>query len=298
MLDAAMLDALDEVARAVRGRDSAVFGGIQLVLCGDFFQLPPVRRGEESGSDADGAHCYAFGARCWSEAKLAVVNLTQPFRQSDDPAFFRLLNTIRLGKLDADAEAVLRRCESARTPPAQPPPGAPPAIVPTRLHTHRADVERENVLALADLPGEAESYAAEDSGGGGAGDAAQRLAAAGCRARATLRLKVGAQVMLLRAVAPRAGLVNGARGVVVSFTPDAAVRVRLCLAATGAASAPLASIRSSDARSSPLSACLWCASPAAAPPRCAACASPPPAARGCSCRLTWHGRCPCTRRRA
>ena len=105
MLDAALLDALDEVARAVRGRDAACFGGIQLVLCGDFFQLPPVRRGAD-GDDADAdvaTHCYAFGARAWAEAKLATVELREPFRQSDDPAFFRLLNTIRRGQLDAAA---------------------------------------------------------------------------------------------------------------------------------------------------------------------------------------------------
>ena len=224
MLDAALMDALDEVARAVRGRDASCFGGIQLVLCGDFFQLPPVRRGED---DADAksstVHCFAFGSRAWDEAKLATVELTEPFRQSDDPAFFRLLNSIRLGRLDGAAEATLRRCEAAPSAPLQAA-GAPLAIVHTRLHTHRADVERENVLALAELPGEPEVFNAEDSGGGGAGDASSRLASAGCRARATLRLKVGAQVMLLRAVAPRAGLVNGARGVVTSFTNDAAVR--------------------------------------------------------------------------
>jgi ATP-dependent DNA helicase PIF1 len=256
MLDGALMDALDEVARAVRGRDSVCFGGIQLVLCGDFFQLPPVRRGEDD-ADADDAtahHCYAFGANAWAEAKLAVVQLTQPYRQSDDPAFFRLLNTIRRGQLDAAAEATLKRCE-ASLPVAQPE-GGGPAIVPTRLHTHRADVERENVLALAELTGEGQSYAAEDSGGGGAGDATTRLAAAGCRARATLRLKVGAQVMLLRAVAPRAGLVNGARGVVVSFTQDAAVRssAAICLCSLHADAHALPRINSG---------CRWCASRAA-----------------------------------
>jgi len=224
MLDAALMDALDEIARAVRGRDAVCFGGIQLVLCGDFFQLPPVRRGDDENAESSTVHCYAFGSRAWDEAKLATVELTEPFRQSDDPIFFSLLNSIRLGRLDAAAEATLRRCEAAPGAALQAA-GGGPAIVPTRLHTHRADVERENVLALAELPGEPEIFTAEDSGGGGVGEASSRLTSAGCRARATLRLKVGAQVMLLRAVAPRAGLVNGARGVVTSFTNDAAVRV-------------------------------------------------------------------------
>lgn len=122
MLDARLFDALDGIAREarahsphartvravrafltlpycfliaslsftqVRGR-SAPFGGIQLLLCGDFFQLPPVCR---EGAHASGG-AFAFAAAAWRDAKLGCVELREPFRQSD-PAFFRLLNAVR-----------------------------------------------------------------------------------------------------------------------------------------------------------------------------------------------------------
>ncbi len=122
MLDARLFDALDTIAREarahtahartlravravmalltlpyrfslssvqVRGR-SAPFGGIQLLLCGDFFQLPPVCR---EGANASGG-AFAFAAAAWREAKLGCVELREPFRQSD-PDFFRLLNAVR-----------------------------------------------------------------------------------------------------------------------------------------------------------------------------------------------------------
>lgn len=123
--------------------------------------------------------------------------------------------------------------------PSQAPPPAAGGIVHTRIVTHRADVERQNILALADLPGEAHVFDAEDADAGGAcarpaalspqaaakakEALAQRLSLL-CPAPARLRLKVGAQVLLLRSVAPARGLVNGARGVVTAFAEDGSVR--------------------------------------------------------------------------
>jgi hypothetical protein len=141
------------------------------------------------------------------------------------------------GELDAEAEAALEARCVLKPPP--PPPGsqAPPhaagaadasGIIHTKLYTHRADVERENVLALAELSGDAVVFDAEDVAGAGgapvasAAELATRLSAC-VPAPPRLRLKRGAQVMLLRSVAPAAGLVNGARGVVTGF--DEAVRV-------------------------------------------------------------------------
>jgi hypothetical protein len=75
----------------VRGKDAA-FGGIQLVFCGDFFQLPPVCR---DGGGAAPSSAFAFSAAAWVDAKFATVELREPFRQTD-PAFFRVLNAVRM----------------------------------------------------------------------------------------------------------------------------------------------------------------------------------------------------------
>ena len=87
MLDGGLFDKLEQLARKVR-RSDAPFGGLQLVLCGDFFQLPPVAR--------EGFR-FAFEAECWARCVPQLVELTTVFRQSD-PAFVAALNEVRLGR--------------------------------------------------------------------------------------------------------------------------------------------------------------------------------------------------------
>jgi hypothetical protein len=91
MLGESLFDLLDYIGRSVRcpgDRHAKPFGGLQLILCGDFFQLPPVQAR------------YAFLAKSWEEAGLekGTVVLRQPHRQQNDPAFARLLNELRLGE--------------------------------------------------------------------------------------------------------------------------------------------------------------------------------------------------------
>ena len=74
MLEAELFDKLDGVARAVRGCDQP-FGGIQVILVGDFFQLPPV-------SVSQGG-CFLFAARCWAALVKHTVVLGVIYRQSD-----------------------------------------------------------------------------------------------------------------------------------------------------------------------------------------------------------------------
>lgn len=76
MLDGRLFDTLEAIARAVRGT-SAPFGGIQLVLCGDFFQLPPVAKGREGMA----ARRFLFEAASWGRCVQRVAVLTRVFRQ-------------------------------------------------------------------------------------------------------------------------------------------------------------------------------------------------------------------------
>ena len=87
MLDASFFEKLEAVARRVRNNQKP-FGGLQLILCGDFFQLPPVAR--------EGFR-FAFEAECWARCVPQLVELTTVFRQSD-PAFVAALNEVRLGR--------------------------------------------------------------------------------------------------------------------------------------------------------------------------------------------------------
>ena len=87
MLDGGLFDKLDELGRRLLETDR-VFGGIQLILCGDFFQLPPV------GLVRDRLK-FLFEARSWSAAAKHTVLLTAVFRQTDG-SFVELLNEMRV----------------------------------------------------------------------------------------------------------------------------------------------------------------------------------------------------------
>lgn len=194
-----LLDALDQGGR--RALDAAKpFGGVQMIFCGDFLQLPPV----------DGRWCFESAA--WRATVNDVFELTQPFRQQSDSAFFNALNDIRVGRNVQAAVATLTRADSNETDNDDDDDSH--RVKPTRLHCLKRDVEQDNEAELAKLPGEAREFRATDSG-----DAAVlRHASSWTSSPASLTLKVGAQVVLLRNVCVRRGLVNGARGVVVRFS--------------------------------------------------------------------------------
>ncbi|XP_037079356.1 ATP-dependent DNA helicase PIF1-like [Pollicipes pollicipes] len=178
MVDADFFQKLESVARQVRGNDSP-FGGIQLVLCGDFLQLPPVLRGGGGGR-------FCFESEAWSRCVDVTMELREIHRQ-DDPEFIRILRNVRVGRCsEEDARRLSATAKNTMN--------LPEGIAATRLCTHRADVDQINAHQLNALTGRLREYCAEDS-----------------------RLRPGAQVMLTKNLDVRAGLVNGARGVVVGF---------------------------------------------------------------------------------
>lgn len=82
-----------QVARKVRKNDKP-FGGIQLILCGDFFQLPPVKKplpGEKKTSPR-----FCFQTKAWRNCMLNTFELKRVHRQTDD-RFISILNKIRIG---------------------------------------------------------------------------------------------------------------------------------------------------------------------------------------------------------
>ena len=90
MVDADLFDKLESIARIVRS-NGRPFGGIQLVITGDFFQLPPV---PENGRMAK----FAFDAATWNTSIEHTIGLTKVYRQKD-PVFANMLNEMRVGKL-------------------------------------------------------------------------------------------------------------------------------------------------------------------------------------------------------
>ena len=88
MLHKNQLDMVNQVFQFVRNNNRA-FGGIQLILTGDFFQLPPISKLEETTKQK-----FAFMSKAWLQADLVICYLTDQFRQSRDSLWF-ILEQIR-----------------------------------------------------------------------------------------------------------------------------------------------------------------------------------------------------------
>uniref|UniRef100_H0VBU4 ATP-dependent DNA helicase PIF1 n=1 Tax=Cavia porcellus TaxID=10141 RepID=H0VBU4_CAVPO len=198
MVEADLFDKLEAVARAVRQQQKP-FGGIQLIICGDFLQLPPVTKGSQPPR-------FCFQARSWRRCVPVSLELTEVWRQAD-PTFISLLQAVRVGRCSDEVTQQLRATAAHKV--------GRDGIVATRLCTHQDDVALTNERQLQELPGEVHSFKALDSHP----ELAQTLDAQ-CPVSQLLQLKLGAQVMLVKNLAVSRGLVNGARGVVVGFEAE------------------------------------------------------------------------------
>ena len=207
MLDSNLLDALDAIGRAVRGDAGRAFGGLQLVFCGDFFQLPPVSLGQYGAR-------FAFQSNAWRAAAVRTVELRTIVRQQGDQSFIGLLAPIRVGVCSDGASAALAACHLDVKP--LPDDG----ILPTKLYCKNHNVDDENALRLAALGGAATSFPAVDAFRGGHApdtESAKRLLEmVEKKAVGELRLKLGAQVLLTKNM-PDRNLVNGSRGIVLRY---------------------------------------------------------------------------------
>ena len=212
MLDDKLFEKLSAVGSAVRRRSSA-FGGLQLVVCGDFFQLPPVGL-EKWGKD------FCFAAPAWRRLRMRKEELTEVIRQKGDQGFVTILNDLRVGKVTRAAERLFRDCHVSNKPVPD------DGILPTQLFCTNVNVNAENRNRLAALEGMEVSFPADDTihtppVAALYTPAYERAIEALTQAAdktipSDLRLKIGAQVVLTRNLDGQ--LVNGSRGMVVGWT--------------------------------------------------------------------------------
>jgi ATP-dependent DNA helicase PIF1 len=154
MLDIRLFELLDQMAKTARKSD-APFGGVQLIVVGDFLQLPPVRTSPpKSYSNQKYAipeppprnELFCFESSCWEAAGLNTPNgsirLKEVVRQSDGD-FISLLNRIRVGDSSNELMSLLESCVVGnKTLPTD-------GIVPTKLYCLNKDVDEENASKLA-----------------------------------------------------------------------------------------------------------------------------------------------------
>ncbi|MGO2660397.1 ATP-dependent DNA helicase [Mycetocola reblochoni] len=180
MVNADLMDAMDRSLRQARARRAEPFGGVQVILFGDPYQLAPVPgRGDEKAYIEDTYRSFwFFDAKVWRETPLEIVELTQIHRQSDD-AFKYMLESVRHGMVTAEVAKALNDA-GARTPPED---------GPITLAARNDSVTRINRESLARLPGRSMTARAEVNG---------EFGESAYPADEALELKVGAQVMFLR----------------------------------------------------------------------------------------------------
>ncbi len=216
MLHAHQLEMVDRIAQAVLDSQRP-FGGMQVILSGDFFQLPPVskrRGGWDSSSDLFGENGletrFAYEGPTWERGDFKVCYLEEQWRQSEerdgkaDP-LLSVLNDIRNGQVGEKTKAPLRQRY-------QKDPETSANIKPTKLYTRNVNVDQINQKELESLDGDAKTYHMESHGFKALVDSLKRS----CLAPEVLHLKVGAEVMFVKN-AQDGSYVNGTLGVVASF---------------------------------------------------------------------------------
>ncbi len=193
MLHNFRLDLIEKIARHLK-RNQLVFGGMQVILCGDFFQLPPVSRMGERESE------FPYKSETWKKLNLKVCYLEEQYRHKDEK-FIKILNGIRKNNLSEESIYCLNSRNNACLKA---------GIEPTKLHTHNINVDSINDMELNKLPGQIFAYKMEDKGKKNLVEALKKS----CLAPEMLRLKVGARVMFVKNNFEE-GYANGTLGKVV-----------------------------------------------------------------------------------
>lgn len=192
MLHHYQLDLIDRIVRKVKNCDLP-FGGMQTVFCGDFFQLPPVKKGGEEA-------CFSFHSQVWKSLNLKVCYLEEQHRQSD-AKYLQVLNAVRDNTVTEEITNILKsRFESKLQDTLED---------ATKLYSHNKNVDKENEKELAKLPGRTYEYEMQSRGNRNLVLVLKK----NCLAPETLKLKVGAKVMFVKNNFEE-GYVNGTLGLV------------------------------------------------------------------------------------
>lgn len=214
MLGGNTFSKLDSLAKRIRKNDLP-FGGIRLLMCGDFLQLPPVK------------DTWVFDEKCWKELNLYLIILREP-KRFDDTIYFEMLSRFRFGTFNKEDELFLEQCFERYIEWKKDKSKDKLQVRPTYLFPRKIDVDSFNIKKLRKLEGPLSIFKAEDY---------LKMKKRRTVNRETyekymnemvpieLSLKVGAQVMLKVNLDVKEGFVNGSRGVVTGIDDNISVKV-------------------------------------------------------------------------
>lgn len=198
MLHGTRLDMLNQTAKILR-KSEVPFGGLQVILVGDLFQLPPVTRGP-------GAIDFVYSSDAWAELNPQICYITEQHRQEGHDGLLNLLEAMRRNELGDEHRMIVGE-RMGKKPPAD--------MVLTRLYAHNVDVEGINKQHLNALTTKGKTFKMDTKGSKARIEALTKSVLA----PETLELKVGAEVMFV-ANNFAEGFVNGSRGIVKGFSGD------------------------------------------------------------------------------
>ena len=194
MVSPEIFTSMDKVLRAFKNNPEP-FGGVQVIISGDFFQLPPVSREFKEKR-------FAWQAPVWKALELKSCYLQEKFRQDDD-SLIQILDEIRLASVSESSHALLESCFYKELSS---------NYQPTKLYTHNIDVDRINLEELAKLKNK--PYIFTYTSKGSAKNIEKIFKTA--MVLEELTLKKGAVVIFIKNN-PDKNYVNGTTGVVVDF---------------------------------------------------------------------------------
>lgn len=208
MLSPETFSMVDLVCREIKDQEK-LFGGLQIVAVGDFFQLPPVVKSDASAQEpqmtllqnSQGRFAYDSGA--WEKAKFTICYLTEQHRQ-DDQDFLALLSALRKNEFSQGhlAQINARKINHQESPETAP-----------KLFSHNVDVDRVNSEILDKLQGQPKIFSMHAQGP----EPLVKFLKKSCLSPEALCLKIGAQVMFTKNNT-KEGFVNGTLGTVSHFT--------------------------------------------------------------------------------
>ena len=191
MLHHFRLDFIDKIIRTIKN-STEPFGGMQVIFCGDFFQLPPVSK------VGDPEAYFVYHSDTWKNLNLKVCYLSEQHRQND-LVYLKILNAIRDSSVSEDIIKILKTRFNKK-----------PIVEPTKLYSHNRNVNAENESELAKISGRTFEYEMQTRGNHNLVETLKKS----CLAPETLELKEGAKVMFIKNNFEE-GYVNGTLGVVI-----------------------------------------------------------------------------------
>ena len=197
MLHAKQLNLVNQVLKYFKESDEA-FGGIQVIVAGDFFQLPPVGKKDENNRDK-----FCFMSESWVEAKFRVCYLTEQHRQGND-YLNEVLNAIRSQNISHEHLQALDQTGQQNI-----------GETFTRLYTHNMDVDAINYKHLNAIEADERQFEARCDGN----EKLMETLKSSVRAPENLSLKKNAKVMFVKNNFDM-GYINGSLGEVIGFEED------------------------------------------------------------------------------